>query len=237
MRIITLAAFLLVVSSGCHWAGTVTGNGNLVTEKRSVSGFTKISAGGPFDVVITPGPTYSVQIEADDNLLELINLDKDGKVLKIKLRNGVNVRTRNKIRISISMPELDALSCAGSGHIKVTDLVKNDNRVDLDVAGSGEIDLDVNTPKVSADIAGSGTIKVKGQTKEVDLDIAGSGDYRGQDLLSENVKISIAGSGTAYVHASQQLNVSVAGSGDVYYAGSPTIKKSVAGSGNVRAVQ
>ena len=56
------------------------------------------------------------------------------------------------------------------------------------------------------------------------------------ELMSENAKVSIAGSGDAYVFASSSLDVSVAGSGDVYYLGQPHINSKIAGSGSVKAI-
>ena len=53
------------------------------------------------------------------------------------------------------------------------------------------------------------------------------------ELESDEVRVSIAGSGDAAVNAQKSLDVSIAGSGDVSYVGNPAVKSSVAGSGSV----
>lgn len=232
--------FTTMLISSCNWWGmkTVTGNGTIVTEKRSVAGFSEVSVGGPFEVVIRPGEGYGVSIETDENLLPYVNFDKDGRKLKIKLRHGVNIRSKHGIKVKISMPEIRALSFAGSGKISVEGEIVSNEKLKLSVAGSGDIEAGVKCPVVDANIAGSGTIKVWGETRDVDLDIAGSGDFKAADLLSEKTKVSIAGSGNAHVYASTNLDISIAGSGDVYYKGNPpNIKKSIAGSGNIKPMQ
>jgi Putative auto-transporter adhesin, head GIN domain len=54
------------------------------------------------------------------------------------------------------------------------------------------------------------------------------------DLKSDDVSVSIAGSGDAAVNAQKTLSVSIAGSGDVVYTGDAMVKSSVAGSGSVK---
>jgi hypothetical protein len=55
-------------------------------------------------------------------------------------------------------------------------------------------------------------------------------------IKAKDVKVRIAGSGDAKVHATKSLDVSIAGSGDVSYKGNPTkISQDIAGSGKVRA--
>jgi hypothetical protein len=88
--LVSLVIFSLL-SSGCHWMGfrTVSGNGIVKTENRSVAGFSEVSVGGPFEVEIKPGENFSVRIETDENLFRYINFDKDGRRLKIKVRDGM----------------------------------------------------------------------------------------------------------------------------------------------------
>jgi hypothetical protein len=222
--------------AGCHWGiGTVNGNGNIVTEKRSVAGFSEVSVAGPFEVVITPGDGYGVSVETDENLMQYVNFDKDGRRLKVKVRRGVNIRSRHGIKVQISMPEVHALSFAGSGKIRVNGVLESDRKIEFDVAGSGDIEAAVHCPRVEADIAGSGSIQLQGETRDASVDIAGSGDFKAGELRSETVVVNIAGSGNAQVFASTKLKVSIAGSGDVLYKGNPgNVEKSIAGSGRIK---
>ncbi len=220
---------------GCQWwPHTVSGNGNMRSETRSVAGFSEISVGGPFEVEVIPNADFGVVLEADENLLRYIHVDKEGDRLKVKVRNGVNLRSKKGIKLRISLPELTAISFAGSGNMRVKGVLKTDQRLTVAVAGSGNVYAEVDCPDIDADIAGSGTIEMTGRTRSVDLSIAGSGDYKAEKLLSESTKVSVAGSGSAWVYASADLEVSIAGSGDVYYRGQPAnLKRSIAGSGQV----
>jgi Protein of unknown function (DUF2807). len=66
--------------------------------------------------------------------------------------------------------------------------------------------------------------------------VSGSGDVHAYDLLSEDTKVRVTGSGDADVFASVSLDVSVAGSGDVRYKGNAKVSSNISGSGGVKKV-
>ncbi|HSC55200.1 MAG TPA: head GIN domain-containing protein [Phnomibacter sp.] len=233
-----VAIVLVTISTGCNfWMDTITGNGHVVTEKRSVAGFKEVCFSGPFDVVIVPGKEYDVSIETDENLLRYVNFDKDGNELEVRILDGVNIRSKAGIKVRISMPVVEAIVFAGSGKLQVEGTIKDIDLLQLSVSGSGNIATDIDCPKVEAEITGSGSIKTQGSCRDLELQITGSGDYEGKDLKSENATVNVTGSGNASVYASMNLDISVTGSGNVTYQGEPSISKKIAGSGKVRSLQ
>ena len=106
----------------------------------------------------------------------------------------------------------------------------------LNVSGSGDIKIGLESPEVESTITGSGSITLDGRTKNFDASITGSGDFKCSGLKSENTNVDITGSGSARVFASVFLKARTRGSGDIVYSGNPgstDIKKS--GSGSVNA--
>jgi len=211
----------------------VKGSGNVTKEERSVSAFKVVSVKGSMDVYITQGPAKAAVIEAEDNILPLIELENEGDELVIRLKRGVSVNTHRDMKVYLTSPNLEGVNLSGSGNVKLENKISNNNNMELNLTGSGNLDGALNSPEVKVNIAGSGNINLSGETKELDVNIAGSGDFRGGDLMSEDVDVTIAGSGNANVHASVKLEASIMGSGDVRYKGSPQISSKVVGSGSV----
>jgi hypothetical protein len=233
--------FLLSVAllSSCHMSMNkkVEGNAHLKKQTRNVRGFTGISVAGPFKVTVQQGDDYAVSVEADENLLPYIEIEDDGNVLRIRERKGYNLRGTKGLNVTVQMPEINLLSLAGSGSIEAPSIIKNSDAIRVDLAGSGYISAIVETPEVRVDIAGSGNAALAGQTRDIDISIGGSGDCVAEQLKSENCHVSVGGSGTVKVYASNSLDASIGGSGNVYYAGAPpNIKKSIGGSGKVKSV-
>ena len=217
-------------------AATTTGSGRSVAETRNVAEFQAIALAGSMDLVVRQGNTQSLQVEADDNLLPLletvVETGRHGPTLRVGWKRSTSINTRSKVRVTVVMPKLVALSAAGGGDMRIESF--NTPSLQLAIAGSGDVKLaGLSTGELGVKISGSGDVSGDGSAAKLKVSIAGSGDVRLAGMKSEEASVSIAGSGDAAVNASKTLDVSIVGSGDVSYSGDATVKSRVAGSGSV----
>jgi carbon monoxide dehydrogenase subunit G len=222
-----------------------SGSGTALTEMRTLESFEAISVSGAMDVVVRQGAQQSVQVQADDNLLPLLETvvesGRNGATLQVRWKrngggswwSGQNIYPRTKVVVTVVVPKLSALGLAGSGDLRVESF--QTPSLQLSVAGSGDARLDgLTTDELGVRVSGSGDVSGRGKAGTVKINIAGSGDVRLSEMRADDVSVSIAGSGDAAVNAQKALSVSIAGSGDVRYSGDAQVKSSVAGSGTVR---
>jgi len=224
---------LLALShTGCDEHG-VKGSGVSSSETRKLGDFHAVSLRGSMDIDYTDGPAEDIVIEAEDNILPLITTEiKDGQLI-VGMKPNTSIRTSKKIRVKVTAPDVEELSLAGSGTIRLVNEWEQADHIKVSVTGSGDIVGSVNSPNVSVAVTGSGDVNMKGETKDLDVDIAGSGTFKGYDLKAENTNVHVGGSGDAEVHASVKLDVHVSGSGSVDYHGNPQVNSSTSGSGSV----
>lgn len=216
-RIAILSLVILTpVSSGCsiNLIDSVQGSGVSKSEIRDIGQFDKVSLAGSGTVVIQCGQETALEVIGDDNLLELIETVVEDGTLKIRFTESV--RPKIGPEFEIAMTALKGASIVGSGEVTIEQVVAD--KLDLNIAGSGEYLVDGNVDEVKLEISGSG---------EADL----------RKLEAMNAKVSIAGSGAATVNAKENLSVKIAGSGDIRYLKNPKIQKSIAGSGSVTAIE
>lgn len=237
--VLSLAAASFVTFAAPAEARTV-GSGRMATETRAVSGFDAISGNASIDVVVRQADKEGVTVEAEDNILPLVEtvVEPSGSSgssgqLVIRFKRGESISTRKDVKVTVDVVRLQSVSMAGSGDLVVQALKTPALRVSL--AGSS----DVNIAGLAADaldlsVSGSSDIVAAGRAAKVKLSIAGSGDAKMRDLVADDVVISIAGSGDAEVHADKSLEVTAAGSGDVVWRGAATqVKQRIAGAGSV----
>ena len=229
---------------GLAHAANVQGSGNSATEMRTLDAFEAVALSGAMDLVVRQGAQQSVQVQADDNLLPLLETvvesGRNGNTLKVRWKRESgwgsgwqNIQTRNKVVITVVVPKLSAVAIAGSGDVRVETF--STPSLQLSLSGSGDARLDgLTTDELGVRVSGSGDVTGKGSAAKVKVSIAGSGDVRLSEMRADEVSVSIAGSGDAAVNAQKALSVSIAGSGDVTYVGDAQVKSSVAGSGSVR---
>src|SRR5262245_31275046 len=107
---------ILVFASGCREiAGRrVRGSGHITTQSRNVSDFRNVEVGGAIDVYLKQDSSTSVKIEADDNLLEYVEIQTEGSTLRIHTSRGVNLRPSDKIKVYVSNPSFEDLDAGGA---------------------------------------------------------------------------------------------------------------------------
>lgn len=208
----------------------VKGSGTIKSETRQISGFSKVSLEGAMDVYIVQGDNESVRIEADDNLLKLI--ETNVKKGELEITNSESISPSQTIKVYVTARTLEAMSVAGSGNM-TTQSAFSSEQFDVAIAGSGDITADVRAETVEAAIAGSGDIILKGTANSTDVSIAGSGDVKALDLATRTATVDIAGSGDCEVHTSEMLTGNIMGSGSIRYKGEPKINSSIMGSGDI----
>ena len=238
--IVTLLASLAFASllwPASAQAATTRGSGTSASETRAVTAdFQAIAVSGSIDLIVRQG-SANVQVQADDNLLPLlervVEAGSTGPTLYVRWKKGHSVQTRSPVTVRVATPGLTALAAAGSGEVELEPF--NTPALKISMSGSGDLRLDrLTTEDLDIALSGSSDVAGAGRTARLKLGIAGSGSASLDGLQSDDVSVRIAGSGDASVHAQKSLAVSIMGSGDVRYVGNPALKTSVAGSGSVR---
>lgn len=214
----------------------IRGRGDVITQFRVVSTFDAVQVNGDFEVYLTQGPGQEVRLEGQDNVLDAITTQVDGRELEIKFKPFVNVRNHTPIRVYITNPTLAGLDLSGSSRAEGQTPWTVDN-LNLKVSGSGSLSLDVREAnEVESRISGSGSINLSGDAEDFESEISGSGNVRAFGLVTKRADARISGSGNCEFTVTQSLNARISGSGNVRYKGEPAVNVSVSGSGKVTRV-
>jgi hypothetical protein len=215
---VALAFFTTIVGADVG-SRTITGNGKVTTEARTVTAFTTIGLRGSVDLEFQIGPTVRVEVKGESNLLPYVSTKVDDHELVIGLERSdvTSIRTTKPLLVTVTAPTLAALSTSGSGDASALGL-------------SGE-DLHVT-------VRGSGDVRLSGSATQVRLRVQGSGSIDAKDLIASTAAASVRGSGDIHVHAKKAVAAAVRGSGDIVIYGAPsTISRDVSGSGEIHLHQ
>ena len=200
----------------------VKGNGNVTKITRSTSDYDAIRCAGAFDCMLVAGSEGNITIEGEENLLQYIVTQVKGDELIVTQLNGISLRTSSNKTIKVTIPfqDINQVSLAGSGDLRNRDCITA-SKLDVSLAGSGDIVLDIKTDAVEGRILGSGHLTLKGGTENLDAKISGSGDFHAFGLESNNTVVSVLGSGDALLVSNVSIKARVSGSGDIKYKGNP----------------
>jgi hypothetical protein len=210
---------ILILLSACIFLSSclkerLEGNGHIVSEVRTLKGFTGVENSGSKRVHVSYGPEFKVELRGSSNLIPAYRT----RVINGNLELGyerVNVRY-DDLEVHVTMPEIRRANLSGSGKILISGDFPAQDYFESRISGSGEI-----------------RVYDAFDVTDLDLAISGSGKADLLPIQSERADAHISGSGEAKIHVNDHLKASISGSGKVYYAGSPTVEMNVSGSGKV----
>lgn len=229
--LLSAIAFTLFFSS-CE---KVKGDGPVITENRAITNFTAVANTVSGQLYYKQDNAYKVEIQAQQNILDVIRTEVVNNELVIKFKDGVSVGNHEPIVINISSPNITGLRLSGSGSISAIGPITATN-IFFKISGSGNMSIPMlqATGVLDADISGSGNIGViSGTAVSEVLKISGSGNINVQGVAVNTAQTNTSGSGEIRLSAVQTLNVKITGSGSVYYKGNPAVTTNISGSGSV----
>ena len=162
---LALLAVVLLVTA----CSVTRGSGQLTTESRPVSGFTKVELSGTGELTIEKTGTESLSISAEDNLLPRLTSEVSNGTLSLGTEPNTTIVPTKPITYSLTVKDLNGLAVSGSGNIQVQN---------------------VTTAALSIEISGSGTITAGGAVNDQDLEISGSGRYQAEQLTSKIANVA-----------------------------------------------
>jgi hypothetical protein len=239
MRIFYSALVLsLFTLSSCRYFGgeRIYGDGHIVTQQRTVGSFSSVDVSGNIKVHVRQEAAPSIKVEADQNLMEYIDIYNDGNTLIIKARPGYNLRASRDIIVYAAAPLFKDIDVSGACDIIGDGTISGNEELNMHVSGSGDIVMQVALPKVSAEVSGSGSINLKGQATDFAAHVSGSGDVKCFDLVTDNTKLDLSGSSDVEVTANKQLDIDASGASSISYKGSATVSQKISGAGSVKKV-
>jgi len=218
MFVLFLAVILL---AGCG-TRTITGSGNVVAQEEAITGFDRVGVSHGFDANISQGDSFGVVIRVDDNLVEYLQVVKQGNTLKIDFVPNTPNILRATLQAEVTMPDLAGLDMSGGTDVTITGF-ESTQVFTVDASGGSHLQGDVVAGDVTFDISGSSEVVLTGSAQNAMIEASGSSDLDLADFPVLDAAVDLSGSSEATVNLSGRLDVDASGSSNLYYLGDPTL--------------
>lgn len=233
---VALLVFAFALSAcGIALPEMVMGSGKMATQTFDARDFDQIRVSTSGVVYIEQGDAFRVTVEADDNILPLLNVEVQQGVLMLGTKKPATIFQRETLIYRVTLPALRALDVSGSADVRVEEFAAES--LNVNVSGSGNVIVEnLTAESVICELSGSGEVRLGGAADSLAVRISGSGDALAEGLKTSNAQVSVNGTGDALVWAVDSLDVAISGSGMVQYAGSPALTQTMSGSGELVAL-
>jgi len=233
-RIVLFALVTVILGSLISACGEIVkGNGNVITEDRSISSFDGIRIGGNFEIFLEQGSVESLRIEADENLMGLIKTEvRSGKLI---IHIEENVIRAESMKAYITFVNIEDIDISGACELIGVGMLNFDD-IEIEASGATEIDLNLHADYLELDLSGSSEVDLEGDATEMSLEISGAGELFAEDFILQTCDISISGAGSAVINVSDILDIDISGAASVKYKGQPKVSQRVSGAAKIRNI-
>ena len=219
--------FLSLVMFGCV---VHSGSGRLITKNIEGEIFTEIDISGPYQVEIKKGNSYSVIIEADDNLMNLTDVNIRNNKLEADI-DGHNFNNAH-FKLLITGPEFNLIKGSASAEFKVAEFISR-NKIEIRLSSASYLNGNADAPEINLKTSSGGEINITGRTRKLVAEASSGSAIDAIQLLSENTTAKASSGSDISVHASVQLRASASSGGNIRYRGNADLQKHISSGGVV----
>ncbi|HJA98416.1 MAG TPA: DUF2807 domain-containing protein [Candidatus Alistipes avicola] len=244
MALIVAIAALMAMTACAYVCAqkTVEGSGTLTTRNVPVGEFESVKASRGVKVVIADR-TGDVEVQADDNLIQYITVEQEGKTLRISVEEGIQIRSMKNIVVSVpynaGICKLDASSAAKI----LVDRQLVADEVELEASSAGAIRADVKTFKCSVDLSSSASLALQvvaaqlevdsssaskallqGAVKAASFDASSASSIKAPNLTVQKADVDCSSAAWIRLRCDRQLDARATSGATVYYEGSCSVR-------------
>lgn len=226
---------IMMALSSCvisGWDQGISGNGDVETETRDLSGFTGVQISSGLDVWLSEGDSFEVTVEADENLHDVILTEINGDLLVVKT-DHVNIRNARSKKVHVTLPKLSELKISSAGDcVGQTSFSCDDLK--LSISSAGDLSIEVEAREIDLNISSSGDARIAGSADKLNVNLSSAGDLNAFDLIAGNVNVDVSSAGDAKVHATNEITMNASSAGNIYYRGdAKVVHSSSSSAGNI----
>lgn len=197
------------------------------SDQFGLSGFKSLELAGIFDVRVTRGDTYAVELSGPDKEKRRYRIYTDNETLVLEYDDKRdNFWRRNSIKdyeieVKITMPELDRVEARGGGKVSLRGFNEDETTISLTGAVHCKADLEART--LNLRLTGASYMDLSGSGDLLEADITGASGLAAYGYPVEDAIIEAHGASQAKVNVSHRLEISKGIASTVSHRGDPEI--------------
>ena len=200
----------------------------VVVETRDTPSFTGVEVGSVFNVTITQGEGFLVEVEAEQEHMEYISTSVRRDVLRIEYTR--RVRNLRGLEVRITAPAYSSLKASGASSIQGEGVLEA-TTLRLEVSGASSMDLAIQSDEVFTDISGASSMRLAGSAGFHELNASGVTNVRAYDLESQVATVNSSGTASVRVTVLDAITATASGASGITVRGNPASAQVTSSSG------
>jgi hypothetical protein len=215
IALLTGLILVLILVPGCNGL-IVKVPDRIETKQYDFNDFSAVDIGDAFSFEITAADSYSIKIQADEELQGYIDVRKTGQTLKIDVQPTFNFRNRGPLKAFITMPSLGSIVCSGAADGIVSGFESSEKFI-VELSGASEMIMrNITAGDMTCTLTGASELEMFDiSMKDVRFDLSGASDMRG-NLTATGTDFTVSGASSVDVNGSaDDLSVDASDASDI----------------------
>jgi len=222
-----ILVFSFLIMACCN---VIKGSGKIETKSYDLKDFVEVEISNQFEVDIIKADTFKVEIKADDNVFNHLDVSVIGN--KLRLRSANDTKFINcTLKAQVNMPTIESLDVSGISKCEFVEF-KADNFI-AKVLGASTIKGSISATNVELNAEGASKIEIKGNAENVNIESFGASTIDIKDFYVKKAMIDISGASNTTISAEEEIKGKVSGASALYYYGNPTVNVDATGASNI----
>ncbi|MGB0880087.1 MAG: head GIN domain-containing protein [Polaribacter sp.] len=216
---IVLFVSVLFTSCAIDMFDRVNGNKNVITQDRKINeDFTSIKISRGLDLYITQSDAVSLNVEADENLHEIIFTEVKNGVLNIY--SDKNIWRAKAKKVHVSVKDLEELKATSGSHV-YTENTLNVSNLKVATTSGANLKISVNSENIETRATSGSNLRITGRTTKHSSSATSGSSIKAYELESKNTSAKATSGANIDVHASESIEAKASSGGDIDFKGSP----------------
>lgn len=232
-----IAATLVALSiTSCNhtldFGNSIKGSGNVVTEKREVAAFDKVTVSQGLECEVIFSDKLEVTVEADDNLVKGIHTTVLNGTLEISSEydNYINVTSK---KIIVRMPKIVSLESTSGSSLRSSGLLTSAD-ITLKSSSGSSLEVEVEADKVTLETSSGSEQKVTGKALKVYTASSSGSHIDANGLLANEVYAQSSSGSSSSVNAAVLVDAKASSGSSINYSGlAKEVRKEESSGGSV----
>jgi len=205
-------------------------SGTIIKKEILIPSVEKIIVNNQIELFITADPAYKIHIEADENLIEGIDITISENQLEITNHNTCFFYKDYTAKVTVYAPNLiqirnsSALAVQSIGTLNYPKLTLISENYLSNYLNSGEFNLEINNDELNLLANGASNHKINGFTNQLNINLVGGNPrFDGQNLSAQNAYLFARSSNDILIKVTNEVLGNLYNTGDVLLYKKPNI--------------
>lgn len=224
---LSFLTLITVLSTSLFAQQSLTGNGQIVKQQRTLGSFNKLNVRVGMRVRITTGSETAAELEGESNILPHVVTEVKNGELTVMLDQNKSYNQTKAVTVTIHVAKLDRVEVSTGCSLTSDMPILADNLTMMIETGSN-LTAPVSAKKLNLTVREGSSVTLEGKTTEATIRLSSAGKLEAKQLTIEKAKVELDGASRANIMVTGTLSATADGVSTVNYSGNPTVTASEA---------